>query len=336
MSDSLIEKMIAKGVNINNFQEVFNFFHSIDAIETDLLALINPYLVDIAQDIVNKSIEGKADQADVDVALSQKLNRDEYNDHFRGLFKSYISLTEANIVAVDGDYAHIDGGVTFGRMAAIWDSDDQKWVINEVQVALNTDEMPEGALNLYFKQDRVKNTVLTGLTAQNPTEITPTDSIITALAKLQAQLKASKSSEVKWYKAEEIGEIPIGTIIPSVVMDGQVIHLEFANIQGVLWMRGGFTPVSTINADVRILILNPEWKVQALKIGQLINSPIYVNMFNALSPSTENTVYAYSNGIVTSKSFDVEQSIRVRYFVGAGSWVVGNNGCISLGALVNP
>lgn len=39
MSDSLIEKMIAKGVNINNFQEVFNFFHSIDAVETDLINL---------------------------------------------------------------------------------------------------------------------------------------------------------------------------------------------------------------------------------------------------------------------------------------------------------
>lgn len=336
MSDSLIEKMLAKGVNINNFQEVFNFFHSIDAIETDLLVLLKPYLVDIAQDIVNKAVEGKANQADIDLALSQKLNRDEYNDHFRGLFKSYISLVEANIVAVDGDYAHIDGGVNFGRMAAIWDSDDQKWVINEVQIALNTDEMPEGALNLYFKQDRVKNTVLTGLTAQNPTEITPTDSIITALAKLQAQLKASKSSEAKWYKAEEIGEIPMGSIIPSVILDNRVIHLEFANIQGVLWMRGGFTPISKINEDERILILNPEWRVQALRVGILTNIAINLNMYNALSPNSENTAYIHSNGIVTSEIFDYEQSIKMRYFAGAGKWVVGNNGCISLGALVNP
>lgn len=74
---------------------------------------------------------------------SSKLDKLDYIQHFRGLFSSYAALTVALPTALDGDYAHIDGGVNFGRMAAIWDGDDNKWMINEVHAALNTDEMPE-------------------------------------------------------------------------------------------------------------------------------------------------------------------------------------------------
>lgn len=268
----------------------------------------------------------------VDALIDSKLDKVDYVQHFKGLFSSYSALKSALTTALDGDYAHIDSGVNFGRLCAIWDRDDQEWRIIEANITSNTDEMPEGSSNLYFKSERVRQTSLTGLSSQNATDILPTDSILTALAKLQAQIKVP--SKVKWYKAEEVGEIR--TIIPSVVLNDITINFEFAKIQGLLWARGGFTPISKIDADVRILILKPEWKVQGLRTGQLINSPLNINMFNALSPSSESAIYTYSNGIVTNQEFSAEQSIRVRYFMGAGSWVVGNNGCICLGALITP
>ncbi|WP_372404920.1 hypothetical protein ACDW34_08615 [Acinetobacter piscicola] len=270
----------------------------------------------------------------VDALIDNKLDKIDYVQHFRGLFSSYSALKSALTTALDGDYAHIDSGSGFDRMCAIWDSDDQKWKIIETNITANTDEMPEGSSNLYFRSERVRQTILTGLTNQTATDILATDSILTALAKLQAQMKVP--SKVKWYKADEVGEIPIGTIIPSVVLNDITINFEFSKIQGLLWARGGFTPISKIDADVRILILKPEWKVQGLRIGQLINSPLNINMFNALSPSSESAIYTYSNGIVTNQEFSAEQSIRVRYFMGAGNWVVGNNGCVCLGALLTP
>ncbi|WP_111857848.1 hypothetical protein [Acinetobacter sp. CFCC 10889] len=331
MSDSLIEKMIEKGVNINNFQEVFNFFHSVDAMEDDLLNLITPYLVGIAQGIVNEATEGKADKVATDLALSQKLNRDEYNNHFRGLYKSYIALTEANIVAVDGDYAHIDGGISFGRMAAIWDSDDGKWVINEVQIALNTDEMPEGSNNLYFKQDRVKNTVLTGLVPQNPTEIMPTDNIITALAKLQAQLKVPP--EVKWHKAEDVLIQKVVKTNLYATISGVRFDLEFAKINGMLWMRGAFEVLSSIQIGYTIWTLKPEWRVQSVRVGKVPNHTSPYNVYVPTSPTSENSLYVHSHAVVNS-DITVEQDIRAFGTLTVNVWGVG--GAVCLGSLIQP
>lgn len=260
MSDSLIEKMIAKGVNINNFQEVFNFFHSIDAIEVDLVNLLKPYLLEVSQEIVNQSMINKADRLETELALSLKLNKNEYNDHFKGLFKSYAALVDANIQGKDGDYAHIDVGSGFGRVAAIYDTDDQKWVVIEVNVAINTDEMPEGAVNLYFNQDRVKNTLLSGLVPQNPTDITQNDSIIVALAKLQAQLK-SKPTEPVWVDAAQVLDSLNPNITYSTIVHGKPSKLEFLKANGMLYIRGGFT-VKQEMSQVIFGVLKNEYKIK--------------------------------------------------------------------------
>ncbi|MBJ8418780.1 hypothetical protein [Acinetobacter courvalinii] len=122
-----------------------------------------------------------------------KLDKADYVQHFRGLFSSYAALIAALPAAINGDYAHVDGGVNFGRMAAIWDSDDHKWIIQEVHVALNTDEMPEGQENLYFKVSRAQqaalNAQLVGLDTSSATEITAQDIVLSSLGKLQAQIK---------------------------------------------------------------------------------------------------------------------------------------------------
>ena len=287
MSDSLIEKMIENGVNINNFQEVFNFFHSIDAIFSDLIGIVKPELTGIAQDVVKDLLQDKVDKADVELALFQKLNRDEYNNHFKGLYKSYIALTQANIDAVDGDYAHIDGGISFGRMAAIWDGDDEKWVINEVQVSLNTDEMPEGSKNLYFQQERVKNTVLMGLSDQNPTKIVPTDSIIVALSKLQAQLK--KIAPPTWVDASEVFKRLDPNIEYSVNVLGKPAKLQFLKVNGLLYVRGGFR-MKVESASGVLGELKDEYKIKyavsplvimqvviLLRMGSTLDNQLYIS-----------------------------------------------------------
>ena len=56
-----------------------------------------------------------------------------------------------------------------------------------------TNDLTEGTSNLYFKEDRVKETLLTGLVTGTDTAVTATDSLLLAIAKLQAQITALKS-----------------------------------------------------------------------------------------------------------------------------------------------
>lgn len=51
-----------------------------------------------------------------------------------------------------------------------------------------TDALVEGSTNLYFSENRVRNTVLTGLSLAVSTAVTATDSVLSAIGKLQARL----------------------------------------------------------------------------------------------------------------------------------------------------
>lgn len=51
-----------------------------------------------------------------------------------------------------------------------------------------TDALVEGSTNLYFSENRVRNTVLTGLSLASSAAVAATDSVLTAFGKLQAQL----------------------------------------------------------------------------------------------------------------------------------------------------
>ena len=58
----------------------------------------------------------------------------------------------------------------------------------------STDAVTEGASNLYFTYTRVRDTVLTGLTTAVSTAISATDSVLSALGKLQAQITGHVAS----------------------------------------------------------------------------------------------------------------------------------------------
>lgn len=204
------------------------------------------------------------------LGISGKLDRSEYIQHFKGVFTSSSALTTAFSTATDGDYAHIDSGSGFDRLVAIWDSSDSKWVINQANTVANTDEVPEGSQNLYFKQQRVLNTVLAGLGIGTPTEILATDNLIVALQKIQAQIKASVPV---WVKADQVGVIH-PNIIPSITVGVNTIYLEFAKIGGLLWMRGGVTlkdaSMSASAPDYLtpgFVTFNNDYKMQAVEKG---------------------------------------------------------------------
>jgi len=161
---------------------VINNTNDIDALELHVanvdsdVAGLNTRVGNVESDLTTQS-------GQITDLQNNKLDRAEYVQHFRGVFPSYAALTSAIPVGNDGDYAHIDSGSGFDRMAAIWDSSDTKWVVQDVNVGSNTDEIPEGSTNLYFTQPRVRSTPLTGFYYGSDSLVTDTDTILDGFAK---------------------------------------------------------------------------------------------------------------------------------------------------------
>lgn len=189
-------------------------------------------------------------ESQVDSLASDKLNKVDYIQHYRGLFSSYNALKTALPNAVDGDYAHIDTGADFNRLVAIWDSSDDKWIVKEASVISSTDEIAEGSINLYHKNSRVLNAVLSGLAVGIATDILSTDSIITALQKLQAQVKLN---QVVWVGASTVA---------TAGSDFNIDELQFARINGNLWVRGVVGAQSTGIVSTLLTINNINYKIK--------------------------------------------------------------------------
>ncbi|WP_151742970.1 MULTISPECIES: hypothetical protein [unclassified Acinetobacter] len=129
-------------------------------------------------------------QPQINDLVSNKLDKVDYIQHFRGIHDSYAKLIETIPVGNDGDYAHIKESQNFGRLSAIWSGTPGVWNITGINVGSNTDEVPEGNTNLYFKSERVIATLLNGFNTVIGTDVVPTDNIVQGIGKLQAQLKS--------------------------------------------------------------------------------------------------------------------------------------------------
>ncbi|MBK3797547.1 hypothetical protein CXF92_18490 [Pseudomonas sp. Choline-3u-10] len=148
--------------------------------------------------------------------------------HYRGTYVNFTALTTALPTAVVGDYADVDAGADSPVLRYIWDASDNEWVaqagsadpITAAQVKTlyesnadtnaftdtektklvgvaegatantSTDTLAEGATNLYHTAARVRGVVLTGLSLATGTVIAATDTVLSALGKLQAQITA--------------------------------------------------------------------------------------------------------------------------------------------------
>ncbi|WP_122663497.1 hypothetical protein [Pseudomonas viridiflava] len=140
--------------------------------------------------------------------------------HFRGTFTDLAALVAGVTDAVPGDYADVD---TAGADAVrfIWDATDSVWLaggsadpITAAQVkslyesnpdtnpftdaekaklaasATTTDGLTEGATNKYWTGARTLGTALAGLVLDSAAVIAATDTVLSGLGKLQAQISA--------------------------------------------------------------------------------------------------------------------------------------------------
>ena len=89
-------------------------------------------------------------------ALDLKLDAADYVQHFLGVYASLVALETAHPTATSGDYAQVDPGTGTNLQTYSWDT-DEGWVLSSADGsgASNTDQLPEGATNLYYTTARV-------------------------------------------------------------------------------------------------------------------------------------------------------------------------------------
>ena len=123
----------------------------------------------------------------VNDALANKLDASAYVQHYRGKYASLVALETAIATGEDGDYAIVDIGAGNDAVYYIWDAQDG-WVSGGTISGTITDDITEGSTNFYFTDSRVRNTFLTGLDLATNAVISATDSVLSALGKLQKQI----------------------------------------------------------------------------------------------------------------------------------------------------
>ena len=120
-------------------------------------------------------------------ALANKLDTSAYVQHYRGKFASLVALETAITTANDGNYAIVDTGTGNDAVYYIWDA-QEGWVSGGETTASTTDTVTESSTNLYFTNERVRNTLLTDLSLATNAAISAADSVLGALGKLQKQI----------------------------------------------------------------------------------------------------------------------------------------------------
>lgn len=157
---------------------------------------------------------GLADVADTGAGALHGITRDA-KGRINGTTDATITGTAGQVDVANGDAAAGPptisladvadaGGGTFklltrdakGRLSGTSDGD--------------TDDVPEGAGNLYFTATRVRDTLLTGLSLASSAVISATDSVLSAFGKLQAQITGLAST--------------VSSLITQTITNGDATH----------------------------------------------------------------------------------------------------------------
>ena len=104
-----------------------------------------------------------------------------------------------------------------------------------------TSDITEGT-KLFFTESRVNQTILTGLNTNTATPALATDQLLAAIGKLQAQI--NNIAPPVWVNAASIG-----------TTHAAFTGLQFAKINGLLWVRGNFNASAYISADTNLFLL---------------------------------------------------------------------------------
>lgn len=130
--------------------------------------------------------------------LGLKLDASAHNDYYKGAYASLAALQSAHATSTSGSYALVDAGSGQDAQVYVWDTQDG-WVLSGSSGSIaNTDALAEGSSNLYFTEQRVRDTALTGLSLATGTAITASDSVLSALGKLQKQVSDGSSLDVRY------------------------------------------------------------------------------------------------------------------------------------------
>jgi hypothetical protein len=143
---------------------------------------------------------GISDVSGLQTALNNKLDASSYNEHYKGSYTTLVALETAHPTASAGDYALVDAGNGQDAIFYIWDNTDTAWIPSASAVLNTTDTLTEGSTNLYFTENRVRATALTGFSSSSGT-ITATDTILQAFNKLDGNVELNKFTDIKAIKA---------------------------------------------------------------------------------------------------------------------------------------
>lgn len=152
---------------------------------TQLKSLIGTTVEDsLASDSATSALSAAQGKA----LMDSKLDSSAYNNYYKGTYTTLGNLQSAHATSTVGSYALVDGGSGQSAVIYVWDAQDG-WVQGGASGSLaNTDALAEGSTNLYFTESRVRNTILTGIDLATNAAISATDSVLSALGKLQKQI----------------------------------------------------------------------------------------------------------------------------------------------------
>lgn len=162
--------------------------------------------------------------------------------------KIYIALDTNKTYRWGGSsYVEIGGGVALGETALTAYRGDRGKIAYDHSLSqgnphnTTTSDITEGT-KLFFTESRVNQTVLTGLNTNTASPALATDQLLAAIGKLQAQI--NKIAPPTWVSAASIG-----------TTHSAFVNVEFAKINGLLWIRGYCNNVSYLGAGTMLFSL---------------------------------------------------------------------------------
>lgn len=159
--------------------------------------------------------------------------------------------------------------------------------------AADTDDLPEGATNLYFTAQRVRDTLLTGLSFASSAVIAATDSVLSAFGQLQAQITDLVTSLA--------GYVTIGT---TQTITGAKTFTGLHRITGqtLFFIRGG--------TDARAVFERSDGSLSGLLVNDYATGRFLMSPYDAggtplgvLAWGTGGLIYD-GNGVWHSGNFD--------------------------------
>lgn len=145
------------------------------------------------------------------------------------------------------------GGVALGETSATAYRGDRGKIAYDHSLSqgnphnTTTSEITEGT-NKYFTDLRVRNTVLSGLVKTNSSNVTNTDTVEVAVGKLAAKSEAGGSGgTITWVDASTLTGYS-----KNANLTAATTKVQFAKINGFIWMRGYITTSNSINTGVAL------------------------------------------------------------------------------------